>query len=223
MAGGNLEIFRACLSSLLSPCSFQSSMCPTRWRTMQRRHGLWKPIRYVETWYSILRQKFQGPKNCQILFRQQWKNPSIFLKIKFSCEFLAVGEFSSSYKRAVLCFTTGTVSKSRVYGLFVAQAHKNVSSTNSEDSKWSQKFILLLSRAVTLILARQLDPSPQKHKYISTFWKCPSEYLLKYLRLPSFMPSSLQNSNTKYTVFKQFYLFGSSHHSLWFDKSVRST
>ena len=45
--------------------------------------------------------------------------------------------------------------------LFVAQAHKNVSSTNSEDSKWSQKFILLLSRAVTLILARQLDPSPQ--------------------------------------------------------------
>ena len=45
--------------------------------------------------------------------------------------------------------------------LFVAQAHKNVSSTNSEDSKWSQKFILLLSRAVTLILARQLDPSLQ--------------------------------------------------------------
>ena len=44
------------------------------------------------------------------------KNPSIFLKIKFSGEFLAVGEFSSSYKRAVLCFTTGTVSKSRVYG-----------------------------------------------------------------------------------------------------------
>ena len=39
--------------------------------------------------------------------------------------------------------------------LFVAELHKNVSSTNSEDSKWPQKFILLLSRAVTLILSRQ--------------------------------------------------------------------
>ena len=39
--------------------------------------------------------------------------------------------------------------------LFVAELHKNVSSTNSEDSKWPQKFILLLSRAVTLILSSQ--------------------------------------------------------------------
>ena len=53
--------------------------------------------------------------------------------------------------------------------LFVAQAHKNVSSTNSEDSKWSQKFILLLSQAVTLILAVSWTPVTEATNFFFLF------------------------------------------------------
>ena len=56
--------------------------------------------------------------------------------------------------------------------LFVAELHKNVSSTNSEDSKWPQKFILLLSRAVTLILSSQpvVTSLRSKGRSLLIFW-----------------------------------------------------
>ena len=69
------------------------------------------------------------------------------------------GETVISLSPKSFCFTNShphpRARRAECMVLFVAELHKNVSSTNSEDSKWPQKFILLLSRAVTLILSRQ--------------------------------------------------------------------
>ena len=110
----------------------------------------------LDTTHSL--DKNSSP-NCQILFKRR--------KIHFSLLFqfenilsLTVGEKREtviSLSPKSFCFTNShpRARRAECMVLFVAELHKNVSSTNSEDSKWSQKFILLLSRAVTLILSRQ--------------------------------------------------------------------